>query len=221
MNLDIKKLMEEEVYLENEMHSIFRKLEDGYGDMIKVYEKFEKPIQKIIETLKEYARQTSESQQDSPFFTLAKKYGSLIDAQKQLIYDTQNGVVNVLLSIVQKSELLNDTIKDLNDNAKNARKLKNKIKKLEEDIKELQAKAKPDKVIKKENEKQTKESEFNLARDRLIEAKGKFDGVLTNFNIDRDEILKEALKKLANAEKTYLDAMKDVIDEEKEVAGNL
>ncbi|NVM02100.1 MAG: hypothetical protein HWN67_07170 [Candidatus Helarchaeota archaeon] len=221
MILDIERLINEDIDLKNEMHSIFRKLEDGYDDMIKVYEKFEKPLTQIIDTLKEYARLTSEDQQDSPYFALAKRYESLIDSQKQLVHDVKNDVVIVLQDIVNKSELLNESIKDLNSAAKNARKLRNKINKLGDQIEELKAKGKPEKVPKKESEKQIKESEFSLARDKLIEAKGRFDGTLGNFNIERDDILKDALEKMADAENKYVNTMKDVIDEEKEAAGKL
>ncbi len=221
MLLDIERLINEDIDLRNEMRSIFRKLEDGYGDMIEVYEKFEKPLIQIIDTLKEYARQTSEDQQDSPYFALAKKYESLIDAQKQLAHTVTNDVILLLQGIENKSELLNDSIKDLNSAAKNARKLRNKINKLDEQIEELKAKGKPEKVPKKESEKQIKTSEFNLARDRLIEAKGKFEGTLGNFNMERDDSLKDALEKLAEAENKYVDALKEIIDEEKDVAGKL
>ncbi|MHA1379149.1 MAG: hypothetical protein ACTSRG_12275 [Candidatus Helarchaeota archaeon] len=221
MVLDIDKLLNEDLDLENKMHSIFKKLEDGFGDFLKVYEKFEKPITQIVENLKEYARETVENQQESPFFDLAKQYEALIDGQKQFQHDVYDDVVIVLQQIVSKSQLLNEAIKELNSAAKNARKLKHKIEKLEEDIEVLHAKGKPEKVPKKEADKQAKESEFNLAKDKLMQAYEKYQNMLTDFNEERDELLKKALKDLADADKKYIDVVKGVLDKLEDTAGNL
>ncbi|MHA1385184.1 MAG: hypothetical protein ACTSR3_15650 [Candidatus Helarchaeota archaeon] len=221
ISIDIDKLLEEELDLKNEMHTIFKKLEDGYEDYLKVYEKFEKPLEQIIEYLKEYARATEENQQDSPFFELAKQYETLIDGQKQLAHDLYDDVVLVMQNIVNKSQLLNDTIKELNSAAKHARKLKAKIAKIESDIEVLHAKGKTEKVPKKEAEKQQKEAEFNLAKDKLASAKEKYDNMLADFNQEKDEMLKKALSDLADADKKYIEVIKGVLDKIEDAAGKL
>ncbi|MHA1299138.1 MAG: hypothetical protein ACTSO9_06885 [Candidatus Helarchaeota archaeon] len=222
ISIDIDKLLEEEeLDLKNEMYAIFKKLQGGYEDYLKVYEKFEKPLEQIIENLKEYARATEENQQDSPFFELAKQYETLIDGQKQLAHDLYDDVVLVMQNIVSKSQLLNDTIKELNSAAKHARKLKAKIAKIEAYIEELHAKGKPEKVPKKEAEKQQKEAEFNLAKDKLASAKEKYDNMLLDFNQEKDELLKKALSDLADADKKYIEVINGVLGKIEEAAGKL
>ncbi len=215
MSLDIETLIGEDIDLKNEFLSIFKNLEGGYSDILKVIEKFEKPIMQIIENWKEYARETSETgnQEDSPFFNLAKQMENLIDGQKQYVHDVTDDVVLIMQQIVSKSELLNDVIKELNSAAKNARKLNSKIAKLEEDIEVLHAKGKPEKVPKKEAEKQTKESEFNLAKDKLIDARDKYDKNTRNFLLEKDELLKKSLKDLIVAEEKRIESVKSVIDQ--------
>ena len=221
MVLDMETLLTEEVDLENKMHQIFKKLEDGFEDYLKVYEKFEKPIEQIINNLKEYARATEANQQDSPFFEVAKKYEVLRDGQQQLGHDLHDDVVLAMQQIVNKSQLLNDTIKELNQAAKKARNLKSKIEKIESDIEILHAKGKSEKVPKKEQDKQTKESEFNLAKDRLNDALGKYENMLTDFHQEKDEMLKKALNDLSEANKKYIDVLKSVLNEIEATAGKL
>ena len=216
MNIDVDILINEDIDIKNEMHSIFKQLEDSYEDIRKIYEKFEKPFTKIVGSLKDYAKSTVENQQDSPFFSLAKKYESLVDGQQQLVNNLANNVITVFAEIMQKSILLNDTIKELNNYAKDARNLKKKIIKMEEDITKLHAKGKVEKIPKKETEKKAKESEFDLAKDRLIGSKGRFDTVLVDFNQERDGLLKGALKKLAEAENAYIEVLKEVTTMEEE-----
>ena len=189
VELDIDKLIDEDVDIKNEMQSIFKKLEDGYSDYLNVYEKFEKPLIQIINNFKEYARESSATgnQEDSPFFNYAKMLENLIDGQKQYVHDVNDDVILALQQIINKSNLLNETIKDLNKAVKNARKLKKKIEKIDEDIEVLHAKGKPEKIPKKESEKSTKETEYSLARSQLEEAINKFQNMQSDFNNERNE----------------------------------
>lgn len=221
MSDDLDKLINEDVDIKNEMHLVFKQVEDGYTEIIKVYEKFEKPLLKMSGNLKEFARISSEKQEDSPFFGLAKKYESLIDGQKQLIRSVQENVIKFMDEIINKSALLNDTIKELNLRVKDARKLKVRIEKIDEEIEKLNIKAQPDKLSKKETEKKAKEDEYNLARDKLSQSKERFEKVSNEFNLERDGLLKNALLKLTDAEKAYIEVMKDIIATEEEVATNL
>ncbi|MHA1379148.1 MAG: hypothetical protein ACTSRG_12270 [Candidatus Helarchaeota archaeon] len=221
MNLDIDTLINEDVDIKNKNLDIFKKLEDGYSDLLGVFEKFEKPLAKIIDNFKEYARETSENQEDSPFFSLAKSFENLIDAQKQYTHDVNDDLVLPLQQLINKSKLLNEAIKELNSAAKNARKLKNKILKIEEDIEVLQAKGKPEKIPKKETEKQTKEAEYNLARDRLAAVKDKFESLASDFATDRNEILKKGLSDLVKAEKQYISVIENISAEEEKVVTTL
>ena len=177
MNLDIDQLINEDVEIKNEMKDIFKKLENGYSDLLKAYENFEKPLEKIIDNFKEYARESSatDNQEDSPFFNYAKTLESLIDGQKQYAYDVNDNVVLSLQQIISKSDQFDNTIKELNKAVKSARNLKKKIEKLEDDIEVLHAKGKPEKIPKKESDKSTKESEYALARDRVQQEINKFN----------------------------------------------
>ena len=221
MNVDIDTLTSEDVSLKNEMHPIFKELGAGFEALISVYEKFEKPLTKIIDSLKDYARETAANQQDSPFFALANKYQALIDGQKQLIHDITDDIVLVMQQIVQKSILLNESIKDLNSCAKDARKLKNKIAKLEEGIELLHVKGKPEKITKKESEKDAKEAEYDLAKDKLKDSKARFDKIFTDFNEERNALLKKALTDIGAMEKTYAGVINDLIAEAESTAAAL
>lgn len=61
MSDDLDKLINEDVDIKNEMHLVFKQVEDGYTEIIKVYEKFEKPLLKMSGNLKEFARISSET----------------------------------------------------------------------------------------------------------------------------------------------------------------
>ncbi|MHA1381791.1 MAG: hypothetical protein ACTSRG_25760 [Candidatus Helarchaeota archaeon] len=221
MNLDVDTLIDEGIDVKNEMHSIFKDLEDAYDDIADNYKKMEKPLKKIIENFKDFAKETAEIQTESPVFELAKKYEGLLDAQQKLVTNLNNDVVLTLKQIIMKSELLNDNIKELNSFSKNARKLKEKINKLEEDITKLHAKGKTDKIPSKETEKSGKESEYKVAKDKLIGSKNRFDEIWKDFHQEMNELLKKALEKSAEANKAYGDALKDVADEESNTAGKL
>ena len=220
MPIDIDRLLEEDISLKNEMQEIFKQLEDGYDDTLKVYEKFEKPLMKISESLKLFAQEQGVSEESS-FTALAQKYDSLLAAQKQLIHDITDDTIITMRQIVQKAVLLNDTIKELNNAAKNARKIKNKIDQLDQKIEVMHSKGKPEKVPGLETQKQAREAELNLAKDKLNDAKQRYDDIMIDFNAERNEILKDAMKKLAKAESKYIEAMKEVIEKQKDVSDSL
>ena len=207
------QLLSEDVDIKNEMHAVFKKLEGGFSDLLNTIGKLESPYSKIVENLKEYALNTAEDQQQSPFFGLAQKYEGLIDAQKQYVHDVTDDVLIVLQQLVSKSELLNDSIKDLSSAAKNARKLSQKIAKIEADIEDAQAKGKPDKATKKLAEKETKTAEFDTAKSKLSDVKDRFDKLMDDFNSERNELLKKSLTDLIADEKKYIEVMQAVITE--------
>jgi len=221
MNLDIDTLIDEGIDVKNAMHSIFKDLENAYDDVADIYKKLEKPLKKIVDSLKDYASATAEMQAESPVFELSKKYETLIDAQKDLVLNINNDVVLTLKQIIQKSELLNDNIKELNSFSKDARKLKEKIAKLEEDITKLHSKGKTDKIPKKETEKAGKESEYKVVKDKLASSKNRFDDIWKEFNDEMTELFKKALEKLSEANKAYSHALKEVAEEESDTAGKL
>ena len=207
------QLLAEDIDVKNEMNIIFKKLEDGFNDILKNTEKFEGPYGKIIENLKEYARVTSESQEASPFFAVAKKYEGLLDGQKQNIHDVTDDVILVLRQLVGKSDLLNDSIKELSSAAKDARKLKGKLEKIDADIADAQTKGRTDKATKKLAEKETKTAEFNASKDKLSDTKDRFDKLMTDFNQEKDELIKKSLTDLIASEKKLIEAMQAVHEE--------
>ncbi len=213
MSYDIDTIIAEDIDVKNEFNTIFKNLEDGFKGILSVYEKLEKPYLQISENLKEYAKATSESgkEESSPFFSLGKKYETLIDSHKELSHDITDDVVIVLQTLVSKSVLLNEEFKVLNSSVKDVRNLRNKIAKLEVQIEEAHGKGKPDKATKKEAEKQIKQDELDSANTKLKSKKEHFDKTIADFNEERDEMLKKALKKLITAENTQIKAINGII----------
>ncbi|NVM02101.1 MAG: hypothetical protein HWN67_07175 [Candidatus Helarchaeota archaeon] len=213
MSLDIDKIIAEDIDVKNEFTTIFKKLEGGFKGLIGVYEKSDKAYAQISDNLKEYAKATSASgkEEASPFFALGNNYEAIIDSHKQLSLDITDDIIIVLQHLVGKSALLDETYKDLNSYIKDVRKLRNKVAKIEAQIEDLHAKGRPEKVTKKESEKQKTQEELNSANDRLKSSKERYDNAIGDFNQERDEILKGALKKLVSAENTYIGALKGII----------
>ncbi len=223
MSFDLEQLISEDVDVKNEMHNIFKQLEDGFQDILKNTEKFEGPYNKIIENLKDYARVTTTTgnQEDSPFFDVAKKYEGLLDGHKEYIHDVTDDVILVLQQLIGKSKLLDEAIKELSSAAKDARKLKNKLEKIDEDISNAQAQGKSDKATKKLAEKETKTAEFNSAKDKLASILERFNVKIDDFNSERDELMKKSLGDLIASEKKLIEAMQSVHDELDKAAGSL
>ena len=221
MIIDLDELMEKGADVENEMHKTFKDLENEFEEIVDIHGKYEKHYKKIAKKLKDYAQKTSEVETQSPVYSLAQKYESLIEGQKALITNLTNDVVLVLKQIVEKSELLNDRIKELNSFAKDARKLRDKIKDLKEDIEKMKEKGKTDKLPKKEAELSGKESQYKVVEDKLKGSKNRFDEIWTEFNSEFTPMFKNALAKMSAANKTYIALLTEVADEEANTSGNL
>ena len=221
MIIDLDELIEKGADVENEMHKIFKDLENEYDEVVDIHGKYEKHLKKIAKKLKNYAEKTSEVETQSPVYSLAQKYETLIEGQKSLITNLTNNVVLVLKQIVEKSELLNDSIKELNSFAKDTRKLKNKIKDLTEDIEKMKEKGKTEKLPKKETELAGKESQYKVSEDKLKGSKNRFDEIWAEFNSEFSPMFKGVLAKMSAANKTYIALLTEVADEEASASENL
>ena len=214
MIIDLDELIEKGADVENEMHKIFKDLENEYEEVVDIHGKYEKHYKKIAKKLKNYAEKTAEEETQSPVYSLAQKYETLIDGQKSLITSLTNNVVLVLKQIVEKSELLNDSIKELNKFAKETRKLKYKVSDLKKDIAKMQEKGQTEKIPKKETELAGKKSSYKVAEDKLKGSKTRFDEIWAEFNSEFNPMFKGVLAKMAAANKTYIALLTDVADQE-------
>ncbi len=221
MIIDLDELIEKGADVENEMHKIFKDLENEYEEIVDIHGKYEKHLKKIAKKLKDYAEKTSEDETQSPAYGLAQKYETLIDGQKSLVTSLTNNVVLVLKQIVEKSEILNDAIKELNSFAKETRKLKNKVNDLKKDIAKMQEKGQTEKIPKKETELSGKESQYKVAEDKLKGSKNRFDEIWAEFNSEFSPMFKGVLAKMSAANKTYIALLTEVADEEANTSQNL
>ncbi|MFX1452826.1 MAG: hypothetical protein ACFFCM_18460 [Promethearchaeota archaeon] len=221
MIIDLDELIDKGADVENEMHKTFKDLESEFEEIVDIHGKYEKHYKKIAKKLKDYAQKTSEVETESPVFGLSQKYESLIEGQKSLITNLTNDVVLVLKQIVEKSEILNDSIKELNSFAKDTKKLRDKIKDLKEDIEKMKEKGKTEKIPKKEAELTGKESQYKVVEDKLKGAKNRFDEMWAEFNSEYSPMFKGALAKMSAANKTYIALLTEVADEEASTSENL